>query len=80
MSVAASMDAEDVQHVLEEVRTRQGIGMPLPPLFDTTDEASWWADHASHEERKAVLVAAFLSLPPRDRDAFLSSASRRDAA
>jgi hypothetical protein len=80
MAVVASMEAEDVEYVLEEVRTRQGIGMPLPPLFDASDEASWWAEHASPEERHAVLVAAYLSLPHRDRDAFLASASRRDAA
>ena len=80
MSLIASMDSEDVEYVLEEVRARQGIGMPLPPLFDASDEASWWADHASHAERKALLVAAYLSLPLRDRDAFLASANRRDAA
>ena len=80
MSLIASMDAEDAEYVLEEVQRRQGIGMPLPPLFDASDEASWWADHASHAERKAVLVAAYLSLPLRDRDAFLASANRRDAA
>ena len=80
MSVIASMDAEDVGYVWQRVRTRQGIGMPLPPLFGPEDEASWWAEHASPEERKAVLVAAFLSLPLRDRDAFLASATRRDAA
>ena len=80
MSVAASMAPEEVEHVFEEVRSRQGIGMPLPPLFGATDEASWWADHASRDERKAVLVAAYLSLPVRDRDAFLVSATRRDAA
>ena len=80
MSLIASMDAEDAEYVLEEVQRRQGIGMPLPPLFDASDEASWWADHASHAERKALLVAAYLSLPLRDRDAFLASANRRDAA
>ena len=80
MAVVASMEAEDVEYVLGEVRKRQGTGMPLPPLFDARDEASWWAEHASPEERKAVLVAAFLSLPLRDRDAFLVSANRRDAA
>ena len=80
MAVVASMEAEDVEYVLGEVRKRQGIGVPLPPLFDASDEACWWADHASPEERQAVLVAAFLSLPLRDRDAFLASASRRDAA
>ena len=80
MSLIASMDSEDVEYVLEEVRSRQGVGMPLPPLFGATDEASWWADHASPEERKAVLVAAYLSLPNLDRDAFLASANRRDAA
>jgi hypothetical protein len=80
MSVVTSMDPEDVEYVLGEVRLRQRTGMPLPPLFDASDEASWWADHASPEERKAVLVAAYLSLPLRDRDAFLVSASQRDAA
>jgi hypothetical protein len=54
-----------------------GIGMPLPPLFDPMDEALWWANFASIDERKAVLVAAFRSLPERDRHAFLASAQRR---
>ena len=80
MAVIAAMEAEDVEYVFGEVRKRQGIGMPLPPLFDASDEASWWADHCSLEERQAVLIAAYLSLPLRDRDAFLVSAQRRDAA
>ena len=79
-SVIGSTDTEYLDFVLEHMRARQIIGMPLPPLFDAADEASWWVDHASSEERQAVLVAAFLSLPLRDRSAFLASATRRDAA
>jgi hypothetical protein len=80
MATCRSMATNDVAYVLEAMEEREGTGMPLPPFLDTIDDATWWAGLASVEERKAVLTAAFLSLSPRDRDAFLAYASRRIAA
>ena len=80
MSTSRSMTADDVVHVLQSVEARESIGMPLPPFLDHMDDAKWWADHASVEERKSVLVAAFTSLPAREREDFLTFASGRLAA
>ena len=79
-SVARSLHPEDRRFVLGEIERREGAGMPLPPIYDPMNDATWWASIASIEERKAVLVAAFQSLPTREQNAFLVSAGRRDAA
>ena len=80
MATVRSMETDDVAYVLRSMEEREGIGMPLPPFLDPVDDATWWAEHASVEERKAVLTAAFLSLPPREQDGFLAHATRRAAA
>lgn len=80
MAAVRSMATEDVAYVLRAMDERERIGMPLPPFLDPIEDATWWAGLATVEERKAVLTAAFLSLSPRDQDAFLTHASRRIAA
>jgi len=80
VATARSLDPDDRCHVLRELERREGVGMPLPPFFDQIDDATWWASHASIEERKAVLVAAFTSLPARKQGDFLAFANRRSAA
>lgn len=79
-SVIGAMEIDDALLIAGMIARKARIGMPLPPFLDAVDDAAWWADNASVEERKAVLTAAFLSLPARDQDAFLSHASRRVAA
>lgn len=79
-SVIGSMAFEDVLFIVETVHSKEQSGMPLPSLGDPVDDATWWAGHASLEERKAILVAALVSLPERDRQTFLAQATRRMAA
>jgi hypothetical protein len=48
-----------------------GAGMPLPPLDDVIDNAGWWADLATPDERAAYAVACFNRFSPLERDEFL---------
>ena len=80
MAASRSLPADDVVSVLEAIEEREGIGMPLPPFLDYMDDATWWADHASTNERKAVLVASFTSLTVKEQANFLTYASGRSAA
>ena len=80
MAASRSLPAYDVVSVLEAIEEREGIGMPLPPFLDYMDDATWWADHASINERKAVLVASFTSLTAKEQANFLTYASGRSAA
>jgi len=75
-----ALPPQDVVHVLEAIEQRESIGMPLPPFLDPLDDANWWANYASIEDRKAVLVASFASLPVRDQAEFLIFAADRSAA
>ena len=79
-STIRSMDIDDASYVIETILRRDQTGMPMPPFLDPIDDATWWAGIASIKERKAVLTAAFLSLPARDRDEFLACVNRRAAA
>ena len=80
--LVAAVGALPLETALDVVGAVQEIArprIPLPPLLDVVSEAAWWAGHASIDERKAVLAAAYSSLPPRDRREFLATASRRAA-
>ncbi len=79
-STIGSMEFEDVLFVVDAVHGKEQSGMPMPTLCDPVDDATWWADHASIDERKAILVAILVSLPERDQHAFLAQATRRMAA
>ena len=47
LATSRSLPSDDVAHVLKAIEEREGIGMPLPPLLDHMDDATWWASHAS---------------------------------
>jgi len=79
-SVVGSMAIDDVHYVIDAMCPAGRVGMPLPPLMDPMEEATWWTSVAPLEDRKAVLAATLLSLPARGQDAFLVSARRRIAA
>ncbi|NND43238.1 MAG: hypothetical protein HKO04_14305 [Silicimonas sp.] len=80
IAASRALPSDDVVHVLSAVEKQECIGMPMPPFLDHMQDATWWADHASVPERKAVLVAAFASLSPGDQHAFLAYVDRRAAA
>ena len=71
-SVARSLHPEDRAYILSEIESREGAGMPLPPLYDPMVEATWWAGIATIEERRSVLMASYVSLPEREQCSFLS--------
>ena len=47
-----------------------GAGTPLPRLMDLMEDAGWWADLATPEERRAYAVACFNRFSQRERDEF----------
>lgn len=55
-------------------------GCPLPPFLGGMDEARLWAACATTKERKAVALAAFEAMTPRDRAAFLHHVSQKELA
>ena len=48
------------------------IGMPIAPLFSVMDEASFWADMATTQEKKAYALACNTRLRPADQSAFVA--------
>jgi hypothetical protein len=79
-AVVGSLTFEDAIFVIKAIHAKTATVMPLPPFLDPVEDAAWWAATASEEELKAVLAAAFLNLPARDREEFLACISRRAAA
>jgi hypothetical protein len=55
-------------------------GCPLPPFLSGMDEARLWAASATTKEHKAVALAAFEALAPRDRAAFLNHVTQKELA
>lgn len=55
-------------------------GCPLPPFLGGMDEARLWAACATTAERKALALAAFEALAPRDRAAFLNHVTQKELA
>ena len=47
-----------------------GGGAPLPTLIDVIDEAGFWADTATPDERAAYAVACFNRFSKLERDEF----------
>jgi hypothetical protein len=52
-------------------------GAPLPTFSDIVQEAGWWADCASPDERAAYVVACFNRLSKAERAEFLAFAEAR---
>jgi hypothetical protein len=54
--------------------------MPLPPLVNYMNEASFWADRAAPTELDAYCLATFNRMAPDRQAAFLDFIQRRAAA
>lgn len=65
-----AMPKDEAVSVMELVLA-DGVGPPIPPLFDYMDEAAFWADMAEPDELKAYLLACFNRMPYSDQTAFL---------
>ena len=53
------------------------FGMPLPPFNSPVEDASWWSERASLNERKAYLVACYSSLNKKIQRDFIDFAIAR---
>ncbi len=58
----------------------RGAGTPLPPFLGGMEEARSWAADAGPAELKAVALAAFEALDPRDQAAFFRHISEMEVA
>ena len=73
-----ALDPEDASRVTEAVLGRSDT--PLPPFMSAMEDASYWADWASPNYVKAVVLAGYNRLPARDQVGFLDSVNGRTAA
>lgn len=55
-------------------------GQPIAPLFNHMDEAAFWADMATPDEREAYCLASFKTMPYERQAAFLDFVQGRQAA
>jgi hypothetical protein len=78
-------DLDDDQRInaadrMNEMAVMLGAGMPIAPLFNFMDEATFWADMATRAERKAYALACFNRLHAADQAAFLAYVQRGAAS
>ena len=67
----AALKAMEPEIALMTVETALGgAGAPLPTFHDLVDEAGFWADMATPDERAAYAVACFNRFSKRERDEF----------
>lgn len=55
-------------------------GQPIAPLFNHMDEAAFWADMATPDEREAYCLASFKAMPYERQSAFLEFVQGRQTA
>lgn len=55
-------------------------GQPIAPLFNHMDEAAFWADMATPDEREAYCLASFKAMPYERQAAFLDFVQGRQVA
>ncbi len=72
LAYAALASLEPIEAELVARIATRGAGMPCAPFLGVMDEASFWAELATVQERKAYALACFTQLSPQDRAAFLA--------
>lgn len=63
-------EPDDRLEVLEDAYEFFSAGFPMPLLGTLMEQAAFWADRASRQERKAYLLACYNRVSPEDRAAF----------
>ena len=58
----ASNNAEELTPIIDYAYERLTFGSPDVPFASPQEEAKWWTERATLEERKAFLVACFGSM------------------
>ncbi|WP_425051530.1 hypothetical protein [Psychromarinibacter sp. S121] len=66
-----SLDADQRGFFLDTV-AKQGAGQPMPPLLSAMDQAAFWTDGASEDEKKAYCLATYNAMSEENRCAFRS--------
>ena len=74
-----TLDDDQIEAVFGAV-TPQGAGKPQAAFLGIMDQASFWADLASQDERDAYMLASFNRSPAPRRAAFLEYVQGRAAA
>ncbi len=76
-----TMDEDQIGAIVEVVAPQQhGAGQPQAAFNGIMDQASFWADLASQDERDAYMLASFNRSPAPRRAAFLEYVQGRAAA
>ncbi|WP_340250880.1 hypothetical protein [Sulfitobacter pontiacus] len=73
-------DAESVAVAALGVVSAPQAGQPVAPLISCMDEAAFWADMATPDEREAYCLASFKAMPYERQCAFLDFVHGRQAA
>ena len=74
-----TLNDDQIEAVFEAVAP-QGAGQPQPAFLGIMDQASFWADLATQDERDAYMLASFNCSPAPRRAAFLEYVQGRAAA
>ncbi len=73
-----SLEPEDAEQAFCAAHSK--AGMPISYLFSVMDEAAFWADMATPEERDSYCLASFRRMRPERQTAFLEFVQGRTAA
>lgn len=76
----APHDAESVALAALGAVSAPPSGQPIAPLLSCMDEAAFWADMATPDEREAYCLASFKAMPYERQCAFLDFVHGRQAA
>ena len=69
-----SNNAEELTPVIDFAYAKLTFGGPEAPYGSPQEEAKWWTEHATLDERKAFLVACYGSLAPKLQSDFIEFA------
>lgn len=75
-----SLDTDQRVMIAQSTIKDKSIGAPLPTFFELHEEAKWWADCATAQEREVYLMACWNALGDSRQQAFAHYISKRNAA
>ncbi len=80
LSALPPQQAQAVCEAAQGCAMPSAAGQPIAPLFNHMDEAAFWADMATPDEREAYCLASFKAMPYERQAAFLDFVQGRQAA
>ena len=81
VSVLLSCDPDEIVACAEAALEQNIFGLPLPPFSTLQQDAQWWVDRATIEERMAFLVTIYTSLTKklqRDFNDFIAKEEKNE--